>query len=179
MHLDWLPNVTIHEPTPLDRLPMSRVLAAFIPNQRKRDADAVELPSKMLQLLAYGLPIVKTAMPNAVKAEFIILVQTDPALDAAIDGCFRNFSRGNRASARSSHSTRQKPASPPFESSPDADTARRKVSAEPGVRAKPTGALRKHEVGTGQRPVIRPISEVGDVVKKESGVVHEVHDLAG
>ena len=72
---------------------MSRVLAAFIPNQRKRDADAVELPSKMLQLLAYGLPIVKTAMPNAVKAEFIILVQTDPALDAAIDGCFRNFSR--------------------------------------------------------------------------------------
>ena len=102
---------------------MSRVLAAFIPNQRKRDADAVELPSKMLQLLAYGLPIVKTAMPNAVKAEFIILVQTDPALDAAIDGCFRNFSRGNRASARSSHSTRQKPASPPFESSPDADTA--------------------------------------------------------
>ena len=102
---------------------MSRVLAAFIPNQRKRDADAVELPSKMLQLLAYGLPIVKTAMPNAVKAEFIMSVQTDPALDAAIDGCFRNFSRGNRASARSSHSTRQKPASPPFESSPDADTA--------------------------------------------------------
>ena len=110
---------------------MSRVLAAFIPNQRKRDADAVELPSKMLQLLAYGLPIVKTAMPNAVKAEFIILVQTDPALDAAIDGCFRNFSRGNRASARSSHSTRQKPASPPFESSPDADTADGRFQRKP------------------------------------------------
>jgi|LauGreSBDMM110SN_4_FD.fasta_scaffold25650_2 hypothetical protein len=93
MHLDGLSNVTVHEATPLDRLPMDRMLAAFIPYQRKGDADAVELPNKMLQLLAYGLPIVKTGMPNAVKAEFIMSVESDPALDAAINDCFRNFSR--------------------------------------------------------------------------------------
>jgi len=60
---------------------------------RKGDADAVELPNKMLQLLAYQLPIVNAGMPNAVKAEFIMSVETDPALDAGIDDCFRDFSR--------------------------------------------------------------------------------------
>jgi hypothetical protein len=59
---------------------------------RKGDANAVEMPNKMLQLLAYGLSIVKTGMPNAVKAEFIMSVETDPTLDAALDDCFRNFS---------------------------------------------------------------------------------------
>ena len=91
-HFEDLPNVTVHEGMPLDRLPMDRVLAAFIPYVRKGDADAVELPNKVLQLLAYGLPILKTGMPNAVKADFVLSVEDDDALNAGINACIRNFS---------------------------------------------------------------------------------------
>jgi hypothetical protein len=92
MHFEDLLNVSVHEGMPLGCLPMNRMLAAFIPYVRKGDADAVELPNKVLQLLAYGLPIVKTGMPNAVKAEFVLSVEDDDALDAGIDACIRNFS---------------------------------------------------------------------------------------
>lgn len=90
-HLEGLPNVEVLDATPLDRLPMDRVLAAFIPYRRKGDADAVELPNKVLQLLGHGLPVVKTGMPNAVKAPFIMSADDNPSLDAAIAACRSNF----------------------------------------------------------------------------------------
>jgi hypothetical protein len=70
---------------------MERVLAALIPYRRKGDADAVELPNKLPQLLAYGLPILKTGMPHAVRSPFILPVEDDAALDAGIDACIREF----------------------------------------------------------------------------------------
>jgi len=89
--LEGLPNVTFQDETPLERLPVDRVLAALIPYRRKGDMNAVELPNKALQLLAHGLPIVKTGMPNAVAAPFIMSVDDDAALDAALHACRREF----------------------------------------------------------------------------------------
>ena len=54
--------------------------------------NAVELPDKALQLLAHGLPIVKTGMPNAVAAPFLLSFDDDAALDAAMEACRREFS---------------------------------------------------------------------------------------
>jgi hypothetical protein len=90
-HLEGLPNVEVHDAAPLDALPMERVLAAFIPYRRKGDADAVELPNKVLQLLGHGLPIVKTGMPNAVRAPFIHSVDDNPSLDSAMSACIARF----------------------------------------------------------------------------------------
>lgn len=90
--LEGLPSVTFQDETPLERLPVDRVLAALIPYRRKADMNAVELPNKALQLLAHGLPIVKTGMPNAVAAPFIMSVDDDAALDAALHACRREFS---------------------------------------------------------------------------------------
>jgi hypothetical protein len=90
-HLEDLPNVIIQGAAGLEALPMERVLAALIPYRRKGDADAVELPNKLPQLLAYGLPILKTGMPHAVRSPFILPVEDDAALDAGIDACIREF----------------------------------------------------------------------------------------
>ena len=86
-----LRNVIIQDATPLDKLPLDRVLAALIPYRRKGDMDAVELPNKALQLLAHGLPIVKTGMPNAVPAPFIMSIDDEQALDAAMARCRSEF----------------------------------------------------------------------------------------
>jgi hypothetical protein len=90
-HLEGLANVEIKDATPLEALPMNEVLAAFIPYRRKGDADAVELPNKVLQLLGHGLPILKTGMPNAIRAPFILSVDEDRSLDEAMAACLSNF----------------------------------------------------------------------------------------
>jgi hypothetical protein len=95
-NLEDLANVEIRSETPLHELPTDRVLAALIPYRRKGDADAVELPNKVPQLLAYGLPILKTGMPNAIDEPFVISVDDDQSLDAGIEACRSNFSTWQR-----------------------------------------------------------------------------------
>ena len=89
--LRGLANVEVHDATPLERLPLERTLAALIPYRRKGDVDATELPNKTLPLLSRGLPILKTGLPAMVRAPFILAVDDDDALDAAIKACRSNF----------------------------------------------------------------------------------------
>lgn len=89
--LSGLQNVVVQDAQPLENLPLDRVLAALIPYRRKPDTDAAELPNKTLSLLSCGLPIMKTGLPNMVQAPFVMPVDTDPQLDAAIRGCRHNF----------------------------------------------------------------------------------------
>jgi hypothetical protein len=89
--LRGLANVEVRDATPLDRLPLERTLAALIPYRRKGDVDATELPNKTLPLLSRGLPILKTGLPAMVRAPFILAVDDDDELDAAINACRANF----------------------------------------------------------------------------------------
>lgn len=103
-------NVEVLPSTPLDRLPLTRVLAALIPyREGSADIDAIALPNKALQLLARGLPLLISGMPHFVKEPFVFRLGPQPAtqvLDAiaagfdALQADMRAFVAGNSADAR-------------------------------------------------------------------------------
>ena len=66
------PSVQYLSSTALDDLPLERVLAGFIPyKENVAEIDAITLPNKALQLLARGLPLTITGMPNFIEAPFV------------------------------------------------------------------------------------------------------------
>jgi hypothetical protein len=65
-------GIEFHGITPLDDLPLERVLAGFIPYKSGlAENDAIVLPNKALQLMARGLPLVITGMPEFVRLPFV------------------------------------------------------------------------------------------------------------
>jgi hypothetical protein len=102
-------NVDVLPATPLDRLPLARVLAALIPyREGVAEIDAIALPNKALQLLARGLPLLIAGMPHFIRESFVFRLSPDPgALIATIAARFdllqtdiRAFVAGNSPNAR-------------------------------------------------------------------------------
>lgn len=85
------PNVTLHDSTPLDQLPLDDVLAAIIPYGREEWVKSVMLANKTLSLLATGLPFIITGMPNFVRKPFILRLDECGDVGEAIDACIRGF----------------------------------------------------------------------------------------
>lgn len=66
------PVVTLRDAIPLNALPLESVLAAFIPYRGGvKSFDAIVLPNKALQMLARGLPLIITGMPDFLDAPFV------------------------------------------------------------------------------------------------------------
>jgi hypothetical protein len=84
-------NLDVLDQHPLSALPMDRVAAAFIPYRRKSDTDATELPNKSLQLLSYGVPILKSGMPAMIRRPFIVPLDEGAGIEESIASCVQNF----------------------------------------------------------------------------------------
>jgi len=66
------PNVTLSDPCDLTGLNFEGTLAAFIPYVTQSSTDAITLSNKALRLLANGLPLLITGMPNFLEAPFVL-----------------------------------------------------------------------------------------------------------
>ena len=86
-----LPNVRIMDRTSLDRLPMDQVLAAVLPYRNTPAVNAVTLANKSMQLLAHGLPLMVSGMPNFLDRPFVVRLGNSAGYDAAIDRCIAGF----------------------------------------------------------------------------------------
>lgn len=90
--LEGLSNVDLKNAASLDTLPMDRVLAALIPYRNNVPAiDAISFPNKAFQLLAYGVPLLISGMPNFLKASFVFRTIGDAGDD--IDLIRRQFTQ--------------------------------------------------------------------------------------
>jgi hypothetical protein len=83
-NLASLTNVEIRPPAPLSALPMDRVLAAILPYRRTPAVNAVTLANKSMQLLARGLPLMISAMPNYLEQPFIVRMDSPDGISGAI-----------------------------------------------------------------------------------------------
>ncbi len=64
--------IEYHGIAPLDDLPLERVIVGFIPNKvGLAENDAIVLPNKALQLMARGLPLAITGMPDFASQPFV------------------------------------------------------------------------------------------------------------
>jgi hypothetical protein len=89
--LEGIGNLDVLDQHPLSALPMDRVAAAFIPYLRTSDTAVTELPNKTLQLLSYGLPILKSGMPAMIRRPFIVPLDEGARIEESISACVRNF----------------------------------------------------------------------------------------
>lgn len=84
-------NVEILPATPLDSLPLDRVLAGLIPYQLiGAEKTAVDLPNKALQMLARGLPLVISGMPNFIDEPFVLRIDERP-ISEVVEHLTRRF----------------------------------------------------------------------------------------
>jgi len=83
--LGSLPQVRIQEATPLAELPLDSVLAAIIPYGGAPHTRAITMANKTLQLLSCGLPLLIAGMPSFVKQPFIVRLDANADIRAAID----------------------------------------------------------------------------------------------
>ena len=86
-----LANISVHEATPLDRLPLDRVMAALLPYRSTPSCNAVTLANKSMQLLARGLPLLISAMPEFVQQPFVIRLDGEGGFEPALAACERGF----------------------------------------------------------------------------------------
>jgi hypothetical protein len=90
--LGALPNVIVAAATPLDALPLPRVLAALIPYRcGVPEIEAIALPNKALQLLARGLPLLVTGMPNFIQAPFVFRLDGTESPAAVVEHITSRF----------------------------------------------------------------------------------------
>lgn len=69
-------NIELVPSSSLDRLPMDRVLAGFIPYLEDfPENDAITFPNKAFQLLARGLPLLIKGMPDFLAEPFVFRVE--------------------------------------------------------------------------------------------------------
>jgi hypothetical protein len=85
-----LPNVEILDRTPLDRLPLEEVIAAILPYRDTPAVNAVTLANKSMQLLARGLPLMVSGMPNFLDLPFVVRMEGADA-GSAIERCIEGF----------------------------------------------------------------------------------------
>ena len=105
------PNVTLSDPCDLKNLNFERTLAAFIPYVTQSSTDAITLSNKALRLLANGLPLLITGMPNFLKASFVLragktiaedleLIASLPEIFSRVQPSIRNFVNQNTGQER-------------------------------------------------------------------------------
>jgi hypothetical protein len=71
-------NVEFAAVARLDELPLDRILAGLIPYRPGvPDLDAITLPNKALQLLARGIPLLISGMPDFIRAPFVVRADAD------------------------------------------------------------------------------------------------------
>ena len=68
------PNVEVQPRTDLDRLPLDRLLGAILPYVDSESVRSVTLANKSMQLLARGLPLLISSMPEFVRKPFILQI---------------------------------------------------------------------------------------------------------
>jgi len=68
-----IPEISFQPATPLEELSLDNVFGAIIPyrNDNNPDIEPIFLPNKGLSLLARGLPLIITGMPNFIFAPFV------------------------------------------------------------------------------------------------------------
>lgn len=78
-------NIRVLDARQLSELPLNEILAAVLPYRRTGITDAVTLANKSMQLLACGLPLLISAMPRFHAAPFVIRLDGDGGVEAAIE----------------------------------------------------------------------------------------------
>jgi hypothetical protein len=78
-------NIRVLDARQLSELPLHEVLAAVLPYRRTGITDAVTLANKSMQLLACGLPLLISAMPRFHAAPFVIRLDGDGGVEAALE----------------------------------------------------------------------------------------------
>ena len=105
------PNVTLSEPCDLASLKFEKTLAALLPYVTQSSTDAVTLPNKALRLLANGLPLLITGMPNFLEAPFVLkagktieedieLIASLPKIFSRVQPSIRDFVNQNTGQNR-------------------------------------------------------------------------------
>lgn len=85
------PNVEVHDRTDLDRLPLDRLLGAILPYVDSESVRSVTLANKSMQLLARGLPLLISSMPEFVRQPFILRLDGDEPISSVLDRCRAGF----------------------------------------------------------------------------------------
>jgi hypothetical protein len=85
------PNVDVQPRTDLDRLPLDRLLGAILPYVDSESVRSVTLANKTMQLLARGLPLLISSMPEFVRKPFILRLDGEEPIDAVLDRCRDGF----------------------------------------------------------------------------------------
>jgi hypothetical protein len=84
-------NVEVRDRTDLDDLPLDTLLGAILPYVRSESVNAVTLANKSMQLLARGLPLMISAMPDFVKMPFVLRLDGEEPLDRVLQACRQGF----------------------------------------------------------------------------------------
>lgn len=85
------PNIEVRERTDLDRLPLDSLLGAILPYVDSESVRSVTLANKSMQLLARGLPLLISSMPEFVRKPFILRLDGDEPISAVLDRCRAHF----------------------------------------------------------------------------------------
>jgi hypothetical protein len=85
------PNVEVQDRTDLDRLPLDRLLGAILPYVDSESVRSVTLANKSMQLLARGLPLLISSMPEFVRQPFILRLDGEEPIPTVLDRCKAGF----------------------------------------------------------------------------------------
>ncbi|MFM7806907.1 MAG: hypothetical protein ACKPEA_03120, partial [Planctomycetota bacterium] len=83
--------IEVRERTDLDRLPLDRLLGAILPYVDSESVRSVTLANKSMQLLARGLPLLISSMPEFIRQPFILRLDGDEPMSAVLDRCRDGF----------------------------------------------------------------------------------------
>jgi len=86
-----LDNVVIQDATPLDQLPLDRAVAALLPYRATPVCKAVTLANKSMQMLARGLPLLISAMPDFIRQPFVFRLDGPGGFEPALQACDSGF----------------------------------------------------------------------------------------
>jgi hypothetical protein len=81
---DSIGNIEVLPPAPLSELPIHRVLAAVIPYRRHPVQDAIAIANKTFQLVARGLPLMISGMPDFLPLPFVVRLDAGLTTDQAL-----------------------------------------------------------------------------------------------
>lgn len=85
------PNIEVRERTDLDRLPLDSLLAAILPYVDSESVRSVTLANKSMQLLARGLPLLISSMPEFVQKPFILRLDGEVPIATVLERCHAGF----------------------------------------------------------------------------------------
>lgn len=85
------PNIEVRDRTDLDRLPLDTLLAAILPYVDSESVRTVTLANKSMQLLARGLPLLISSMPEFLQHPFILRLDGVESIPSVLDRCRAGF----------------------------------------------------------------------------------------